>query len=96
MSPSAKNSLAPCTNGLVEVRHKYFGIGRRVFSHATPGDWCIQVHLFAYAHNTQLLSPLHVLPYAIISQTSPRISLNFQLNLSRKRFFKSGTNYCSD
>ena len=54
--------------------------------HDTPKDWAFQVHMYAYAHNSQPLSELNVSPHEIVFHTRPRIPLKFDLNLNREYF----------
>ena len=54
-----------------------------MFLHDTPKDWAFQVHMYAYAHNSQPLSELNVSPHEIVFHTRPRIPLTFDLNLTR-------------
>ena len=54
-----------------------------MFLHDTPKDWAFQVHMYAYAHNSQPLSELSISPHEIVFHTRPRIPLTFDLNLNR-------------
>ena len=49
----------------------------------TPKDWAFQVHMYAYAHNSQPLSELNNSPHEIDFHTRPRIPLTFDINLNR-------------
>ena len=42
-----------------------------MFLHDTPKDWTFQVHMYAYAHNSQPLSELNVSPHEIVFHTEP-------------------------
>ena len=44
-----------------------------MFLHDTPKDWAFQVHIYAYAINSQPLSELNVSPREIVFHTRPRI-----------------------
>ena len=70
-------------NGRVELENRILGTRLRMFLHDTPEDWAFQVHMYAYAHNSQPLSELNVPPHEIIFYTRPRIPLSFDLNLNR-------------
>ena len=52
---SPRTPFAPWTNGLVENQNKNLGTHLRFFLHNTPEDWSTQVHMYAYAHNSQPL-----------------------------------------
>ena len=71
------------TNGLVEVQNKNLGTHLRMFLQNTPKDWAYQVHMYAYAHNSQPPSSLNVSPHKIVFHTRPRVPLTFDLNLHR-------------
>ena len=77
---SPRTPYAPFTNGLVENQNKNLETHLRLFLHNTPENWCTQVHMYAYAHNTQPLSELYLSPYEIVFHTIPRIPINFELN----------------
>ena len=66
-----------------------------MFVHNTPQDWAFQVHMYAYAHNSQLLSELNVSRYEIVFHTRPRIPLTFDLSLNRNSSKTSISQYCS-
>ena len=78
---SPRTPYASWTNGLVGNQNKNLGTHLRLFSHNTPGNWSTQVHMYAYAHNSQPLSELNLSPYEIVFHTIPRIPINFELNL---------------
>ena len=63
--------------------------------HNTPQDWAYQVHMYAYAHNSQPISDLNVSPYEIVFHTRPRISLTFDLNLNRNQSRTCISQYCT-
>ena len=50
---SPRTAYSPWTNGLVEVQNRNLGTHLRMFLHDTPKDWAFQVHMYAYAHNSQ-------------------------------------------
>ena len=79
---SPKRAYSPWTNGLVEVQNRNLGTHLRMFLHNTPKDWAFQVHMYAYAHNSQPLPELNVSPHEIVFHTQPRIPLTFDLNLN--------------
>ena len=56
-----RTSHSPWTNGLVEVQNKNIGTHLRLFLQNTPENWSLQVHMYAYAHNSQPLSELNLL-----------------------------------
>ena len=80
---SPRTAFSPWTNGLVEVQNRNFGTHLRMFLHDTPKDWAFQVHMYAYAHNSQPLSELNVSPHEIVFHTRARLPLTFDLNLTR-------------
>ena len=80
---SPRTAYSPWTNGLVEVQNRNLGTHLRKFLHDTPKDWAFQVHMYAYAHNSQPLSELNVSPREIVFHTRPRVPLTFDLNLTR-------------
>ena len=59
---SPRTAYSPWTNGLVEVENKNLGTKIRMFLQNTPKDWAHQVHMYAFAHNSQPLSALNVSP----------------------------------
>ena len=80
---SPGTAFPPWTNGLVEVQNRNIGTHLRMVFHDTPKEWAIQVHMYAYAQNSQPLSELNVSPHELVFHTRPRIPLTFDLNLSR-------------
>ena len=72
---SPRTPYAPWTNGLVKNQNKNLGTHLRLFLHNTPGNWSTQVHMYAYAHNSQPLSELNLSPYEIVFHTIPRIPI---------------------
>ena len=83
---SPRTTYSPWTNGLVEVQNRNLGTHLRMFLHDTPKDWAFQVHMYAYAHNSQPLSELNISPHEIVFHTRPRIPLTFDLNLTRDTY----------
>ena len=77
---SPRTTYSPWTYGLVEVQNGNLGTHLRMFLHDTPKDWACQVHMYAYAHNSQPLSELNISPHEIVFHTRPRIPLTFDLN----------------
>ena len=53
---SPRTPYAPWTNGLVGNQNKTLGTHLRLFLHNTPETWSTQVHMYAYARNSQPLS----------------------------------------
>ena len=92
---SPRTAYSPLTNGLVEVQNRNLGTHLRMFLRDTPKDWAFQVHMYAYAHNSQPLSELNISPHEIVFHTRPRIPLTFDLNLTRDTFKKFISRYCS-
>ena len=80
---SPRTPYALWTYGLVENQNKNLGTHLGLFLHNTPKNWSSQVHLYAYAHNSQPLSELNLSPYEIVFHTTPRIPTNFERNLQR-------------
>ena len=80
---SPRTAYSPWTNGLVEVQNRNLGTHLRMFLHDTSKDWAFQVHMYAYAHNSQPLSELNISPHEIVFHTRPRVPLTFDLNPSR-------------
>ena len=80
---STRTGFSPWTNGLVEVQNRNLGTHLRRFLHDTPKDWAFQVHMYAYANNSQPLSELNFSPHEIVFHTQPRIPLTFDMNLNR-------------
>ena len=50
--------------------------------------------MYAYAHNSQLLSELNLSPYEIVFHTIPRIPINFELNIQRDTYRNCTSQYC--
>ena len=92
---SPRTASSPWTNGLVEVQNRNLGTHLRMFLHNTPEDWASQVHMYAYAHNSQPISELNVSPYEIVFHTRPRIPLTFDLTLNRNSSKTCISQYCS-
>ena len=67
-----------------------------MFSHDTPENLIVQVHLFVYAHSTQPFSHLHVPPYETVFHTQPPFPLIFTWILSHKQFHAFDAQYCSE
>ena len=65
-----------------------------MFLQDTPTDWAFQVHMYAYAHNSQPLSELSFSPHEIVFHTRPRIPLTFDLNLERDTSKTCISRYC--
>ena len=93
---SPRTPYAPWTNGLVENQNKSLGTHLRLFLHNTPENWSTQVHMYAYAHNSQPLSELNLSPLEIVFHTLPRFPINFELNLQRDTYKKCTSQYCQD
>ena len=92
---SLRTAYSPWTNGLVEVQNRNLGTHLQMFLHDTPKDWAFQVHMYAYAHNSQPLSELNISPHEIVFHTRPRIPLTFDLNLNRDTSKTCISRYCS-
>ena len=86
ISHSPKTACSPWTNGLVEVQNRNLGTHLRILLQDTHNDWAFQVHMYAYAHDSQPLSELNVSPHEIAIHTRPRIQLTLELNLNRDTF----------
>ena len=93
---SPRTPYAPWTNGLVENQNRNLGTHLRLFLHNTPENWSTQVHMYAYAHNSQPLSELKLSPYAILFHTIPRIPINFELNLQRDTYRNCTSQICQE
>ena len=93
---SPRTPYAPWTSGLVENQNKNLGTHLRLFLHNTPENWFTQVHMYAYAHNSQPLSELNLSPYEIVFHTKPKIRTNFELNLQRDTYRNCTSHYCQD
>ena len=92
---SPRTAYCPWTNGLVEVQNRKLSTHLRMFLHDTPKVWAFQVHMFAYAHNSQPLSELNISPQEIVFYTRSRITLTFDLNLNRNTSKQCIPKYCS-
>ena len=92
---SPRTADSPWTNGLVEVQNRNLGTHLRMFPHDTPKDWAFQVHMYAYANNSQPLSELNVSPQEIVFHTQPRIPITFDLNLNRNASTLCISKFCS-
>ena len=66
-----------------------------MFLHHTPKDWAFQVHIYAYANNSQPLSELNVSLHEILFHTQPRLTLTFDLNLNCNTSKTCIAKYCS-
>ena len=93
---SPRTPYAPWTNGLVENQNKNLGTHLRLFLHNTPENWSTQVHMYAYAHNSQPLSELNLSPNEIVFFTIPRIPISFDFNLRRDTYRNCTSQYCQD
>ena len=93
---SPRTPYAPWTNGLVENQNRNLGTHLRIFLHNTPENWSTQVHMYAYAHNSQPLSEINLSPYEIVFHTIPRIPINFELNLQRDTYRNCTSQYCQE
>ena len=65
-----------------------------MFLHDTPKDWAFQVHMYAYAHNSQPHSELNLSPHEIVFHTQPKI-LTFDLNINRNTSKTCISKFCS-
>ena len=92
---SPRTAYSPWKNGLVEVQNRNLGTHLRMFLQDTPKDWAFQVHMYAYAHNSQTLSELNISPHEIVFHTRPRIPLTFDSNLTRDTSKLCISRYCS-
>ena len=92
---SPRGPYFPWTNGLVEVQNKHLGTHLRMFLQKTTKDWEIQVHMYAYALNSQPLSELNVPPREIFFHKRPRMPLTFVLKLNRNTTTTCIPKYCS-
>ena len=77
-------------------QNRNLGTHLRHFLHNTPENWSTQVHMYAYAHNSQPLSELNLSPYEIVFHTIPRIPINFELNLQRDTYRNCTSQYCQE
>ena len=92
---SSRTPYSPWTNGLVELPNKNLGTHVRIFLQNTPKDWAHQVHMYAFAHNSQPLSALNVSPHELGFHIRPRIPLIFDLNPNCKKNNKCISQFCS-
>ena len=92
---SPRSTYSPWTNGLVEVQNRNRGSHLQLFLHDTPKNWAFQVHMYAYAHNSQPLSELNVSPHEFVFHTKPRIPFTFDLNLNHNTSKTYISKYCS-
>ena len=92
---SPRTAYSSRTKCLVEVQNRNIGTHLRMFLHDTPKEWAFQVHMYAYTQNSQPLSELNVSPQEIVFHTIPRISLTFDLNLTRDTSKTCISRYCS-
>ena len=92
---SPRTAYSPWTNDFVEEQNRNLGTNLRMFLHDTPIDWAFQVHMYAYAHNSQPLSELNVSPHEVYFHTRPRIPLTFDLKLNRNTSKTCISQYCS-
>ena len=93
---SPRAPYAPWTIGSVENQNKNRGTHLRLFLHNTPENWSTQVHMYAFAHNSQPLSEIILPPYEIVFHTIPRIPINFELNLQIYTYRNCTSQYCQD
>ena len=93
---SPRTPYGPWTNGLVENQNRNLGTHLRLFLHNTPENWSTQVHMYAYAHNSQPLSELNLSPYEIVFHTIPKIPINFELNLQGDTYRNCTSQYCQE
>ena len=66
-----------------------------VFLQNTPKDWANEVHMYAFAHNSQPLSALKVSPHELVFHIRPRIPLTFDLNTNCNKNNTCISQYCS-
>ena len=93
---SPRTPYAPWTNGLVGNQNKNLGTHLRLFLHNTPENWSTQVHMYAYAHNSQPLSGINLSQYEIVFHTIPRIPINFELILQRDTYRNCTSQFCQN
>ena len=67
-----------------------------MFLQNTPKDWAHQVHMYAFAHNSQPLSALIVSPHELVFNIRPRIPLTFDLNLNHNKNNTCISQYCTE
>ena len=58
-------------------------------------DWAHQVHMDAFAHNSEPLSALNVSPHELVFHKQPLIPLTFDMNLNRNKNNTGISQYCS-
>ena len=75
---SSRTAYSPWTNGLVEVQNRKLGTHLQMFLHDPPKDWAFQVHMYAYAHNSQPLSELIFLHMKLFFTQDPEYPLPFK------------------
>ena len=92
---SPRTPYSPWTNGLVEVQNKNLRTHIRMFLQNTPKDWAHQVHMYAFAHNSQPLSALNVSPQELVFHIRSTIPLTFDLNLNRNNHNTCISQFCS-
>ena len=68
----------------------------RMFSHDTPENCSIQVHLDAYSHNTQTRPHLLASSCEIFFHAQPRIPLTVPIYLCQNQFRECSAQNCSD
>ena len=78
-----RKTYSPWTNGLVVVQNRNLGTHICLILQNTPKDWAFNIHMCAYAHNSQPLSEINASPHEIVFHTRPRFPLTFDLNLNR-------------
>ena len=93
---SPRTPYAPWTNSLVENQNQNLLTHLRLFLHNTSENWSTQVHMYAYANNSQPLSELNLSPYEIVFHTIPRIPINFELNLQRDTYRNCTSHFCQN
>ena len=93
---SPRTAYSPWTNGLAEVQKRNLGTHLRMFFHNTPKNWAFKVHMYAYAHNSQLLSELNVSTQENVFHIQLRIPLTFDLNFNRNTSKICIFQYCSN
>ena len=92
---SSRTPYSSWTNGLVEHPNKNLGTDIRLFLQNTPKDWAHQVHMYAFAHNSQSLSALNVSPHELVFPKRPRIPLTFDLKPNCNKNNTCISQYCS-
>ena len=98
---SPRTPYSPWTNGLVEVENKNLGTHilttflRYTFLQNTPKDWAHQVHMYAFAHNSQLFPVLNASPHELVFHSRPLVPLTFALNPYRHKNNTCISHYCT-